>query len=100
MALKKSVTIGGVTGEYWRIERFDIQTFTKGGGVVSVGLYANAAAAKPGAHPQTVRHYRFPDTVLSKTHLVEKTGHAPQDPYKKLYTWLKTQSDFTGAVDA
>lgn len=98
MALKKSVTLGGVTGEYWRIDRLDFQQQVKGGAsFIYVSLHTNKAAAAPGAKGITLRQYMIPESVLSKKML---TAATPANPYTLMYTWLKTQPDFTGAIDA
>lgn len=98
MALKKSLTVAGITGEYWKIERVDFQTFVKGGfSSVTVALYVDKAHSNMPHQPLATRQHLFNELVLSKSMLVAST---PANIYEKLYTWLKTKPEFTGAIDA
>ncbi len=105
MALQKDFELdNGVTGNYLRVENVLIENKNGANDSFYVYLYLNKSASDNGKKPlKLLFTFNFPfdkgEVLHNSPFTLEAMNTVDNNPYKIAYNWLKTQPEFSGAID-
>jgi hypothetical protein len=106
MALQKDYeTKEGYTANYWRITAVHL-TAKNIADSFKIALYKDKTSRDAGKDIILLKHYTFPITdqetnevLHNSPFTLEAMDTADSNAYKIAYNWLKTQPEFSGALD-
>jgi hypothetical protein len=106
MALQKDYeTKGGYTANYWRITAVHL-TAKNIADSFKIALYKDKTSRDAGKDIILLKSYTFPiinedtgEVLHNSPFTLEAMDTADNNTYKIAYNWLKTQAEFTGALD-